>query len=551
MQKPERWLLILIIMVVLIGGARPLSQYCCRQFLNHHQAQIEPLIKKLNREHFQADISGQEIRYQRVARLQNQLTGYYQNPIPLHLLSWLHKSKLIADPILKREVEMVYLDYLGNQGDSKQVDQVITEQTLIAKTFTVYRPSWRDHIVSNQKLKQVLVTSTTESDLDSAWLAGCQIGAEVGPRLLKLVKLRNQLAREQGYRDFFQLQLAMNQQSEQELDSIFNQVDIMTRDAYQQQKAAMDKVLARRFGIPAAELKPWHYQQIFLQQVPVACEPNLDKYYARKDIIPVVSQYFRRLGLPANQVIGSSDLKPRAAKYPYAYCIDIDRAGDVRILANLQNDADSTQTLLHEMGHAVYDLKIAPSLPWRLREPASTGLTEGVAMMFGDRYADPAWLQYQLGLSGPETKQIAEDCQFSSQLNNLIFCRWALVMYHFEKEMYAHPDTNLDSFWWQLVKRYQLINPPIQPPAYAWAAKVHLATAPVYYYHYLLGRIIAYQLTEGWEMELAKPSDNSPLGTFLSECIFAPGARLQWEDVLYGATGEKINPQVLGVLKRK
>jgi len=392
----------------------------------------------------------------------------------------------------------------------------------------------------------VLVTSTRESDLTSAWVAGCQVGGVAGPKLLELVKLRNDWARQQGYRDFFQMQLVLNEQNEQELDLLFQQVDEITRDEYRKRKQEMDQVLAKRYLVPMEELKPWHYGQVFLQQVPSVMEVKLDTYYARSDITLAIADYFKGLGLPADQIIKGSDLKPQPGKYPYAYCMDVDRQGDVRILANLQNDADSAQTLLHEMGHAVYDLGIEPSLPWRLREPASIDMTEGVAMMFGDLYSDPVWLYNHLGLSAPESQSIAATCLRTAELNQLIFCRWALVMYHFEKELYAHPGSNLDNYWWQLIERYQLITPPAERPPFAWAAKVHLATAPVYYYHYLLGRIIACQLAAGWQAELSAPGgEASSLGLYLQECVFAPGASRTWPQLLMSATGQPLQPEIL------
>ncbi|MGE5454841.1 MAG: M2 family metallopeptidase, partial [Methylocystaceae bacterium] len=433
-----------------------------------------------------------------------------------------------------------------NQGDKAQINLIINKQIAIEKKFAVYRPHWRDQQVSNQFLKHILDTTYNEEELAAAWRAGGQIGEVVGPDLLELVKLRNKMARQQGYANYFQQQLYLNEQSEAQLNAIFKQVDNLTRQPYQAYKQEMDQVLAERYSIPIQQLKPWHYQQIFLQQAPLTCEAKLDNYYEQTDVIKVVKRYFKDLGLSGDKIIAASDLKPRRQKYPYAYCIDIDRNKDIRILANLQNDSDSAQTLLHEMGHAVYDANIAPSLPWRLREPASIGLTEGVAMMFGDMYSDPDWLQRNLGLTVSESQSMAAVCRHTAQLNELIFCRWALVMYEFEKELYANPGSHLDRYWWQLVEHYQLITPPAETPPYIWAAKVHLATAPVYYYQYVLGRIIASQLGNGWHQELTAPHPkNQHFGVYLKECVFAPGARYPWVQILQGATGQKLEPRSL------
>lgn len=52
--------------------------------------------------------------------------------------------------------------------------------------------------------------------------------------------------------------------------------------------------------------------------------------------------------------------------------MDVDRAGDVRVLANVQPDVRWMGTMLHEFGHAVYDRGVDPELPWLLRENGQT-----------------------------------------------------------------------------------------------------------------------------------------------------------------------------------
>ena len=75
-----------------------------------------------------------------------------------------------------------------------------------------------------------------------------------------------------------------------------------------------------------------------------------------------------------------------------------------------------------------------------------------------------------------------------------MFTRWVLVMNTFERALYADPDGDLDSTWWQLVAQYQQVTPPDERRAPDWAAKIHIAAAPVYYHTYLYGAIVALQL---------------------------------------------------------
>ena len=61
------------------------------------------------------------------------------------------------------------------------------------------------------------------------------------------------------------------------------------------------------------------------------------------------------LGLDVRGVLSRSDLYARPKKYQHAFCTDLDREGDVRIMCSLESDERWMETLLHELGHAVQD----------------------------------------------------------------------------------------------------------------------------------------------------------------------------------------------------
>ena len=71
----------------------------------------------------------------------------------------------------------------------------------------------------------------------------------------------------------------------------------------------------------------------------------------------------RASGSTSRGVIERSDLLPRAGKSQHAFCIDVDREGDVRVLSNNSPSEYWTETMLHEFGHALYDLARRPRPP--------------------------------------------------------------------------------------------------------------------------------------------------------------------------------------------
>src|SRR5262249_42014890 len=123
----------------------------------------------------------------------------------------------------------------------------------------------------------------------------------------------------------------------------------------------------------------------------------------------------------------------------------------------------------------------------------------------------------------------------------LVFARWVLVMTTFERRLYADPDGDLDTLWWDLVEQYQQVRRPDGRSAPDWASKIHLAAAPVYYQNYLYGELFASQLHAALPARAGGPVDRAAAGALLVDDVFAPGASLRWDALVERATGEPLS----------
>ena len=168
------------------------------------------------------------------------------------------------------------------------------------------------------------------------------------------------------------------------------------------------------------------------------------------------------------------------------------------MLANVIANQESADTMLHELGHGVYDLGLSDELPWLLRS-AHVVATEASAIFFGSLARKRDWLELVLGLGAGEGAELAERLRASEAAELLVFARWVLVMNAFERGLYADPDRDLDALWWELVSRFQGVTPPDGRRAPDWAAKIHVAVVPVYYHGYLYGKIVALQIAAALE----------------------------------------------------
>ncbi len=220
----------------------------------------------------------------------------------------------------------------------------------------------------------------------------------------------------------------------------------------------------------------------------------------------------------------------------------------MRILCNLKNNESWMETILHELGHAVYDKYHNPDMPYLLRQPAHTFTTEAVAMFFGRLSRNPAWMQQMLGLTDEQRAEIAKVSDKYAQLKQLIFARWAMVMYSFEKQLYANPDQDLNKLWWDMVEKYQLLHRPPARNEPDWAAKIHFSIAPCYYHNYMLGELLASQLNHYLAFSVLKLDSDKDVGyvgqadagQFLREKVFEVGDRYYWDEMIERATGEPL-----------
>jgi peptidyl-dipeptidase A len=215
----------------------------------------------------------------------------------------------------------------------------------------------------------------------------------------------------------------------------------------------------------------------------------------------------------------------------------------VRTLNNLESNHSWTETLLHELGHAVYDKYIDRSLPWLLRRPPHNLSTEAVALMMGSLAYDQDWLAVVAGVSGEQAAALSRAGQVQARTLGLVFSRWCLVMIHFERALYADPEGDLDSLWWDLVERYQHLTRPDGPSAPDWAAKYHIGLAPVYYHSYLLGHMFSAQLKAKLKQEAGGLVGRTSAGEWLVEHVFKPGTVMDWSQHIQRATDESLSPR--------
>ncbi len=439
--------------------------------------------------------------------------------------------------ITHRQLEVLRAGLLTAQAPAELRHRIVELEAKVEATFSRHRGVVGGREVPDNEIKVILRGSNDIAERREAWEASKTVGAAVADRVRALARLRNEIARGQGYRDWFAFSVAAQEMDEDRLLATLDACDVATREPYARWKAELDASLATRFGCAASDLRPWHYADPFFQDLPADGVVDLDPFVAERDVVALAGETCDALGLAAGAILSRSDLYPRDGKCQHAFCIDIDREGDVRVLANVRNDASWAETMLHELGHGVYFAAIDRSLPWTLRD-CHTTVTEGIAMVFESHVRTEAWLHKTAGAADAPAQRGLTDGTIAERL---LFTRWVLVMTGFERALYADPDGDLDAIWWDLVERFQLVTRPEGRSAPDWAAKIHIACAPVYYHCYLYGRLISAQLRVMLAREDGGAEGSTGAGRLLVERVFAAGESVRWDRLMEQATGEPLS----------
>lgn len=520
------------------------------EFLTSHLDTVEPLSRDVHVAYWNATISGKAEDFDRFAKLEVEHQRVYTDRAAFELLSQWRQDGALTDEVSRRVVGVLYHDYLRNQIDPSLIEQITHLSSAIVNKFNVFRAKVDGKELTSNEVRKVLQSSTSSDERRRTWEAEKGVGRVVRDDLIRLVKLRNQAARSLGFDNYYSMSLELAEQNEKDLIALFDRLESLTREPFSDLKHEVDAVLAERCGVSREALMPWHYHDAFFQEAPRVFELDLDGYYRDQDIIALVRDFFEGIGLEVSDILDNSDLHEKPGKEQHAYCMDLDRKGDIRVLANVHNDENWTGTMLHELGHAVYDRYIDRSLPFPLRTHAHVFVTEAIAMLFGRLSKDPDWIQQATGIDDAEKQRVAESAHRVLKLAQLVFVRWCQVMVRFERHLYNEPDADLNAVWWDLVENTQMVARPKGRNEPDWASKIHMCSAPVYYHNYMLGELLASQLDHCLQTEvLGSSGGRKPyggevaVGEFLKERVFAAGRRYRWDELVERATGEPLNPE--------
>ena len=448
------------------------------------------------------------------------------------LVAWSQDASL-TDNLIKRQLNVLIRMFKPNLIPKTLIEKIAQEEACLSLLYSNFRVSLDGVSLSENDVKEILKNESDPDVRKKIWDASKQIGKLLAPHIIELVHLRNDAAKSLGYKNYFAMQLDLQEVDEEWLFSLLNRVSNESESAYAQLINEINEDAACRFNVPKDAIGPWAWSEPFCQEDPMDAQA-LDELVNGIDIIEAAKKFYATMEFDVNVVLKRSDNFERPGQSQHAFCLHIDREGESRTLNNVKPTIKWIEVVLHELGHAVYELGFDQKLPWLLKEPPHMITTEAMALLMGRQ----AYRAKSLSILAPDSSELLKaKAEISLRRRQLIFSRWVLVITHFERELYGNPDQNLNELWWKLVEKFQKIKSSGSSYQCDWAAKYHIGLAPIYYFSYLLGELLASVLEE--EMSVLP---QNKLSTFFNERLFRPGNSLDWKTLVEEATGKELSP---------
>lgn len=512
------------------------------QFLQEQNAKMKELLFDVTTKVWMAQTTGDKEWAEKLGEAEARFNMYQSDSQRYKTaISYLQSPDLT--PLQKRQLLLLSNNMKENQLPEEVLNELSGMSSELNYLFNTHSPVVDGKKMSANDIRDVLVKSDDNEMREKAWKASKEVGKVVEEKLLTLVKKRNEAARLLGYNNHHEMAFELQELNREEIFATFQKLLDLSAGTYRALKQELDEGLAKRFNVSVDELRPWHYADPFFQSAPATKETNLDPFFEGKDIVELTSETFDSMGIDVKDLYEKSDLYPREGKNPTAFCLDVDREGDIRVLCNLTPSSYWMAVNLHEFGHAAYNKYTDPELPFALRQPAHVFTTEAIAMLYGKMVKESMWLEKFLNLDKKELEELAPALKKYQQLDMLASARFIITFVFFERELYENPDQDLNALWWKIVEEVQMMKTQEGRNEPDWAAKIHFTLSPVYYQNYLLGELTAAQLHRYLDKNVSKEFFTPEVGRVIKDEFLKPGALYHWNEKIERVTGEPLNPQ--------
>ncbi|KAL3147698.1 hypothetical protein ABBQ32_002443 [Trebouxia sp. C0010 RCD-2024] len=405
---------------------------------------------------------------------------------------------------------------------------------------------------SSVQLRNTMRTDASEDVRKACWEGMRTVGPHVVSKFCDIIKLRNRLARNLGYEDFYDYKVKTAEGfSKRELFQKLAPLEEATRPIMAEARTTLQQKKS------ASALQPWNISYSLSGDI----EREMDPFFPFEEAVDVWARTFAGVGIQYKGATMRLDLCDRPRKYSNGFCHWPQPAwrkegGEwVPSQANFTSLATpnavgsgktALNTLLHEGGHAAHFANIDQGSPLfsQERAPTSVAYAENQSMFLDSFIDDAAWKgRYAVSRDG---KVIPWDLVRrgieATHPYSVFMVRSMLAVPFFEKALYELPEDRVTP------QGVTALADSIEQDVEGGLAGRPLMSVPhiladessAYYHAYVLAEMSVHQTRAHFKRKYGEMVDNPKVGQDLEEIYWRPGNGTAFLDLVQQLTGEAL-----------
>lgn len=438
---------------------------------------------------------------------------------------WRQRSGSLADELLARRLEMWHRCFIG--GAIYADPEIARLENSLQKRVTDFKFVHEGKPITRAQISNRMREERSQRARHKLWQVTGQASREAEEDLVRLVKLRNEKAKQLGFDNYYSLVLHLQAVDEAWLLETLNTLEERSRPTLQAFVDSSKKTLRVK------QFRPWDFDFAVRGAFSLP-----DKYFPADSVFAILHRFQQTIGFP----VDSLPIKEYVKDIPYSgLSLAIKIPDDSRFLLNPTKGKGFYETAFHEYGHslqAVYtqvEFPILKGYEW-IPGSHSSAYAEGVADLHKEFLDIPAWL------STYTKARLHEITQYLAGRGIPVLYRMRRLLkdFFFEYEMYKNPDQDLAALEREMFKKYLLVEMDQADP-HLFAANIWYTSYPCYFQNYILAGMIATQLQEALTHKYGDERITSPnVAEWIIEHLYTSGETTEWPERIREATGKSL-----------
>jgi len=426
---------------------------------------------------------------------------------------------------LERPLFLVNRGILANKVEG--IEEIFRAKNEAQKILVEFKLKVDDEEISRTDIGELMrweKDAGKRKRADEAWIP---LEDTIHDKVLSLIELRNNAARDLGFESFAHLAFELN---ELDLIEVKTQLEELLANGKESFLATLDEYRDKpemsEGALLSSDLAYMHENYL----------PNLpkDKFPADRLIDTLVAEY-GTVGIDIENLPIQTVIQDIPAG---GFCFTFDPGKDARILANPRDGQMWYQILFHEYGHAVQGVSAKGDGHFLVALSDPGFFWEGIAVLFEHLAKRRSFL----------TKFVTDD-EYDTFLEGVrkrlaYRIRRLSLAALFEYSIYLDPAPygELRQRKADMFREHLGVEPSVDPPVFT--PDIFHITHPCYIQNYVLAEMIAAQLLEASESTNGEPWDEKFTSRVITE-LLVPGGMIAWRDKIMNFTGKPLGPDAL------